>query len=77
MFRSPAAAEIDAVDRGNLAKYLTIAKLRLENVITTVRPEDRAPAADARARRDRTCRQRAGSTTPTIQPAARMAIAAV
>jgi ParB/RepB/Spo0J family partition protein len=41
VFRSPAASEIDSVDRGNLAKYLTIAKLRLENVITTVRPEDR------------------------------------
>jgi ParB family chromosome partitioning protein len=42
VLRSPAAGEIDMVDRANLAKYLTIAKLRLENVITTVRPEERA-----------------------------------
>ncbi len=32
-----AAADIDATDRQNLAKYLTIAKLRLENAITQVR----------------------------------------
>lgn len=42
VFRSAASGEIDTVDRANLAKYLTIAKLRLENVITSVRPEDRA-----------------------------------
>ncbi len=42
VFRSTAAGEIDDVDRGNLAKYLTIAKLRLENVITTVRPAERS-----------------------------------
>jgi ParB family chromosome partitioning protein len=41
VFRSTAASEIDLVDRTNIAKYLTIAKLRLENVITTVRPEER------------------------------------
>jgi hypothetical protein len=32
-----AVADIDATDRQNLAKYLTIAKLRLENAITQVR----------------------------------------
>jgi ParB family chromosome partitioning protein len=32
-----ALADIDATDRQNLAKYLTIAKLRLENAITQVR----------------------------------------
>ena len=31
------AAQIGDVDRGNLAKYLTIAKLKLENTIATVR----------------------------------------
>jgi len=31
--------EINAVDRANLAKYLTIAKLRLENAIAVVRSE--------------------------------------
>jgi ParB family chromosome partitioning protein len=36
--RNPAvAAQIGDVDRGNLAKYLTIAKLKLENTIATVR----------------------------------------
>jgi hypothetical protein len=30
-------AEIGETDRANLAKYLTIAKLRLENAITVVR----------------------------------------
>ena len=30
-------AEIREIDRQNLAKYLTIAKLRLENAITVVR----------------------------------------
>ncbi len=30
-------AEIGEVDRGNLAKYLTIAKIRLENAIVVVR----------------------------------------
>jgi ParB/RepB/Spo0J family partition protein len=33
--------EIGAVDRANLAKYLTIAKLRLENAIAVVRSESR------------------------------------
>ncbi len=42
VLRSSDAAAIDDVDRGNLAKYLTIAKLRLENVITTVRPPERS-----------------------------------
>ncbi len=37
-----AMAEIGATDRANLAKYLTIAKLRLENVIAVIR------AAEAR-----------------------------
>ncbi len=32
---------IGAIDRANLAKYLTIAKLRLENAIAVVRPEGR------------------------------------
>ena len=32
---------IAAVDRANLAKYLTIAKLRLENAIAVVRSEGR------------------------------------
>ncbi len=32
-----ALAEIDSTDRQNLAKYLTIAKLRLENAINQVR----------------------------------------
>jgi len=31
-------AEIGDIDRANLAKYLTIAKIRLENVIAVVRP---------------------------------------
>ncbi|MCU0505691.1 MAG: ParB/RepB/Spo0J family partition protein [Chloroflexi bacterium] len=36
--RNPAvASQIGDVDRGNLAKYLTIAKLKLENTIATVR----------------------------------------
>jgi ParB/RepB/Spo0J family partition protein len=38
VLRSPdAVASIGAVDRANLAKYLTIAKLRLENAIAMVR----------------------------------------
>jgi hypothetical protein len=32
-----ALSQIGAVDRANLAKYLTIAKLRLENVIAAIR----------------------------------------
>ena len=32
---------IGAVDRANLAKYLTIAKLKLENAIAVVRSSDR------------------------------------
>jgi ParB family chromosome partitioning protein len=37
--RSPALlGEIPATDRANLAKYLTIAKIKLENAITVVRP---------------------------------------
>ncbi|HSH21383.1 MAG TPA: ParB/RepB/Spo0J family partition protein [Candidatus Caenarcaniphilales bacterium] len=35
-----ALAQIGDIDRANLAKYLTIAKLRLENVITVVRSAD-------------------------------------
>jgi ParB family transcriptional regulator, chromosome partitioning protein len=35
-----ALAQIGAVDRANLAKYLTIAKLRLENVIAVIRTGD-------------------------------------
>ena len=31
---------IGATDRANLAKYLTIAKLRLENAIALVRSDD-------------------------------------
>jgi len=31
--------EISSVDRANLAKYLTIAKLRLENAIAVVRSD--------------------------------------
>ncbi len=38
---------IDPIDRANLAKYLTIAKLRLENAIAVVRPESRLPRSDA------------------------------
>ena len=34
--------EINAIDRANLAKYLTIAKLRLENAIAVVRSESPA-----------------------------------
>ncbi len=46
VLRSPAVlSEIGDVDRANLAKYLTIAKLKLENVITVVR------AGEAAARR--------------------------
>ena len=38
VLRSPdAVASITEVDRDNLAKYLTIAKLRLENAIAIVR----------------------------------------
>jgi hypothetical protein len=36
-------AQIGEVDRANLAKYLTIAKLRLENVITVVRQGEGGP----------------------------------
>ena len=34
---SPVLGEIGDIDRANLAKYLTIQKLRLENAITVVR----------------------------------------
>lgn len=37
---------IGTVDRANLAKYLTIAKLRLENAIAVVRPEGRLSRLD-------------------------------
>jgi hypothetical protein len=38
VLRSPeVVASIGAIDRANLAKYLTIAKLRLENAIAMVR----------------------------------------
>ena len=41
MLRSPdAVRSIPDVDRANLAKYLTIAKLRLENAIAIVRSGD-------------------------------------
>jgi len=41
VLRSPdAVASIGAVDRANLAKYLTIAKLRLENAIAVIRTGD-------------------------------------
>ena len=41
VLRNPdALAEIGPVDRANLAKYLTIAKLRLENAIAIVRSGD-------------------------------------
>ncbi|MDQ3448582.1 MAG: ParB/RepB/Spo0J family partition protein [Chloroflexota bacterium] len=41
ILRSEAAlSDIDPIDRQNLAKYLTIAKLRLDNVITQVRLTD-------------------------------------
>jgi ParB family chromosome partitioning protein len=41
ILRSEAAlSDIDSIDRQNLAKYLTIAKLRLENAITQVRLTD-------------------------------------
>lgn len=39
-------ASIGTVDRANLAKYLTIAKLRLENAIAAVRPEGRISRLD-------------------------------
>ncbi|MDQ3493772.1 MAG: ParB/RepB/Spo0J family partition protein [Chloroflexota bacterium] len=38
-----ALSDIDATDRQNLAKYLTIAKLRLENAITQVRLMESRP----------------------------------
>ena len=38
-----AMAEIDLTDRQNLAKYLTIAKIRLENAIAQVRVADSRP----------------------------------
>ena len=56
--RRRSAASIGAIDRANLAKYLTIAKLRLENAIALVRsddagvlsgPDDRRPAPPPRA----------------------------
>jgi len=37
---SESAGNIDTLDRSNLAKYLTIAKLRLENAIALVRSGD-------------------------------------
>jgi hypothetical protein len=38
VLRSPeAVGSISEVDRANLAKYLTIAKLRLENAISMIR----------------------------------------
>ena len=41
VLRSPdAVASITEIDRANLAKYLTIAKLRLENAIAIVRTGD-------------------------------------
>jgi hypothetical protein len=41
VLRSPdAVASITDIDRVNLAKYLTIAKLRLENAIAIVRTGD-------------------------------------
>ncbi len=41
VLRSPdVVAEITAIDRANLAKYLTIAKLKLENAIAMVRSGD-------------------------------------
>ena len=41
MIRNPdVLAAIGATDRTNLAKYLTIAKLRLENAIAVVRTGD-------------------------------------
>jgi hypothetical protein len=40
VLRTPdVVASIPATDRANLAKYLTIAKLRLENAIALVRSE--------------------------------------
>jgi ParB/RepB/Spo0J family partition protein len=47
VLRTPEVIEaIGAIDRANLAKYLTIAKLRLENAIAVVRPEGRASRLD-------------------------------
>ena len=41
VLRAPDVVEgIGSVDRANLAKYLTIAKLRLENAIAVVRNTD-------------------------------------
>ena len=41
MLRDPGRApSIPDVDRANLAKYLTISKLKLENVIAMVRSDD-------------------------------------
>jgi hypothetical protein len=40
VLRSPdVVAAIGSIDRANLAKYLTIAKLRLENAIAMVRSD--------------------------------------
>ncbi len=47
VLRSPEVIEaIGPIDRANLAKYLMIAKLRLENAIAVVRPEGRASRLD-------------------------------
>jgi ParB/RepB/Spo0J family partition protein len=47
VLRTPEVIDaIGAIDRANLAKYLTIAKLRLENAIAVVRPEGRASRLD-------------------------------
>jgi ParB family transcriptional regulator, chromosome partitioning protein len=47
VLRAPEVIEsIGTVDRANLAKYLTIAKLRLENAIAAVRPEGRISRID-------------------------------
>ena len=40
VLRTEAATEISEVDRANLAKYLTISKLKLENAIALVRPAE-------------------------------------
>ena len=57
---------IGAVDRANLAKYLTIAKLRLENAIALVR------SGDGRVRRG-SGRWRRPRLGPLATPAARSA----
>ncbi len=41
MLRDPdVRVSIESVDRANLAKYLTIAKLKLENAIALVRSDE-------------------------------------